>query len=240
MPGFHRLWYRLRMTRRVFAALALAALAPPVAAQKPRPPAPTGPERFEKEIRAYEDADRKNPPPPGGIVFVGSSSIGMWKSLDADFPGLGVLNRGFGGSSLAEATHYVGRIVVPYRPRQVVLYAGDNDLAAGVSPRQILLDFDAFVQRVRRDLPGVPIVFLAIKPSPSRARLLDAARDTNARIRAYAELHEQIVTVDLFTPMLGPDGKPRPELFVADKLHLNADGYALWKGIVAPFLRPRP
>jgi lysophospholipase L1-like esterase len=194
--------------------------------------------KFEAEIRAFEDKDRATPPQPGGIVFVGSSSIKGWRSLEKDFPGLGTVNRGFGGSVIPDATHFAGRIVTKYRPRQVVFYSGDNDLAAGQTPREVLLNFDAFVKRVRRDLPEVPIAFISIKPSPSRARILPAVMEANHRIRTYAYLNPFITYIDIAAPMMQTDGTPRKDLFVSDMLHLNAEGYKLWAEHVRPHLVP--
>lgn len=197
---------------------------------------PPPPESWESDIQAFESTDRAQPPPRGAVLFVGSSSIRLWATLAQDFPEVDVINRGFGGSEIADSTHFADRIVVPYRPRQIVLYAGDNDLMNGKSPAQVAAAFEAFVARVRRDLPGVRIAFIAIKPSPARAHLLDGARAANERIRRIADADPRIDYIDVFTPMLDADGRPRDELFVDDRLHLNAAGYALWRSRVAPFL----
>lgn len=196
--------------------------------------------KFEPEIKSFEERDRADAPHAGGIVFVGSSSIKGWRSLDKDFPGYGAINRGFGGSIIPDSTHFVGRIVTKYQPRQVVLYAGDNDLAGGRTPREVLLDFDAFVKRVRTDLPEVPIGFISIKPSPSRVRILSAVREANHRIRTYAYLNPFVTYIDVATPMLLADGNPRRDLFVSDMLHLNAEGYRLWADVVRPHLVAPP
>ncbi|MFM7322044.1 MAG: GDSL-type esterase/lipase family protein, partial [Armatimonadota bacterium] len=179
------------------------------------PPKPSGPERFESEIRAFEDAQRRGPVPPGGIVFTGSSSIKNWKSLADDFPGFGCVNRGFGGSTLPEATHFATRILAPLRPRQVVLYSGDNDIAGGRTDRELLLDFLAFVEQVRRLAPRVPITFLAVKPSPSRIDRWPVARSANQRIANCCRLRDGLTFVDVATPMLRADGTPRPELYLS-------------------------
>jgi lysophospholipase L1-like esterase len=193
-------------------------------------------DQWEPDIRKFEESDRQSPPKPGAVLFVGSSSIRLWEGLAADFPSHAVLNRGFGGSQIADSTRYVGRIVTPYRPKMILLYAGDNDLASGRSPDQVLADFEAFVARVRKDLPDVPIAFIAIKPSPARANLLEKAREANAKIARYASTHANVKYVDVFTPMLGEDGRPRAELFVEDNLHMNRNGYEIWKKVVGPYL----
>lgn len=193
--------------------------------------------QWEPDIRAFEAADRAHPPAPGGVVFVGSSSIRMWASLAADFPGVDVVNRGFGGSEIAESTHFAGRILLPRKPRLIVLYAGDNDLQNGKSPQRVRDDFSAFVERVHKDLPEVRIAFIAIKPSPARSGLLVKAREANAMIRDYAAGQSGVEFIDVFTPMLDAKGRPRPELFGPDALHMNRAGYALWRERVAPHLR---
>jgi lysophospholipase L1-like esterase len=213
------------------AVIALAALCPAaVAAQTP--PA----NQWEAEIRKFEEADRVQPPPRGAVLFVGSSSVRLWQSLAEDFPGVKVINRGFGGSHIADSTLYADRIVVPYKPRMVVLYAGDNDLAEGKTPRQVLEDYKAFVARVRRDLPKAKIAFISIKPSPARAALLPQVRKANGMIKDYAARDRRLAYIDVFTPMLGADGGPRPELFGPDMLHMNREGYRLWVSVVAPYL----
>jgi lysophospholipase L1-like esterase len=183
---------------------------------------------------AAEDAAR--PPPVDPIVFTGSSSVRMWETLAADFPAVPVLNRGFGGSQMRDAVHYADQVAIRYRPHMIVIYAGDNDIDAGRSPRQVLGDFRAFVARVRRDLPEVPIAFLAIKPSPARAEQLPRQQQANTLVKAEAALLDGVEFIDVATPMLRADGRPRPELFVDDRLHMNGAGYALWREVVAPYL----
>ena len=197
----------------------------------------SGPAQWEPEIASYEAADRTKPPAPGGIVFVGSSSIRLWQSLQKDFPGLPVLNRGFGGSVLSDVVEFENRIVVPYKPRTVVLYAGDNDLAAGKTPAQVFADFQEFVAIVHQSLPNTRVVFIAIKPSIARENIIDKIRATNQLIRDYIETDSKLVYVDIFTPMLDASGRPRRELFLQDGLHMNAEGYAIWRDLIAPVIR---
>jgi lysophospholipase L1-like esterase len=194
-------------------------------------------DRWEPEVQTWEEEDRRNPPKPGGVLFIGSSSIRLWHTLAEDFPGVNVINRGFGGSEIADSTDLAHRIVVPYRPRMILLYAGDNDLASRRTPRQVRDDFAAFVSRVRKDLPSVRIAFIAIKPSLARAHLLEKMREANALVRDYAAGQRDVVFIDVFTPMMAGDGKVRGDLFVEDGLHLNRAGYELWKSVIAPALR---
>ncbi len=206
-----------------------------VACVQAQQPAPTN--KWEAEIKKFEETDLKNPPPKGGVLFVGSSSVRLWSSLAEDFPAVKIINRGFGGSDIEDSTHYAGRIVSPYRPKLIVLYAGDNDLANGKSPEQVFEDFKAFVGRVRRDLPQARIAFISIKPSPARQHLIEKQKATNGMIEKYVSREKGLSYIDVFTPMLGGDGGMRPELFVGDGLHLNKEGYALWKSVTAPHLR---
>jgi lysophospholipase L1-like esterase len=195
------------------------------------------PTRFEAEIRAFEAADSANPPPGGGVVFIGSSSIRNWTDVAADFPGVPVLNRGFGGSTLADIVYYMDRILLPYRPRLVVLYEGDNDLAAGRTPKRVVADYRAFVARLRSASPAARVVFVSIKPSPSRRTFIARARKTNQRIRAIIARDTLQTYVDVFTPMLDRGGHPRPELYEADSLHMTRAGYLLWRERLAPVVR---
>jgi lysophospholipase L1-like esterase len=224
-------------------AVAACASAPPPPPSTPArrtvdaTPAPLNLERYETAIRAFETADRASMPAPGGIVFVGSSSIRLWTSLAADFPGLPVLNRGFGGSTFPEANHYLGRAVLRYRPRTVVVYEGDNDIALGRSPRQVLADYREFVRRVRDSLPRTRVVFIGIKPSPSRWKLVELQREANRLVRDVVATDTLLSYVDVFEPMLGANGRPQPAFFVGDSLHMTPAGYALWRTQVAPFVR---
>jgi lysophospholipase L1-like esterase len=192
---------------------------------------------FEKEIKAFEAADQQKAPPKNAVLFIGSSSIRLWNTLDADFPGIAVINRGFGGSKIPDSTRYVDRIVTPYHPRKIVMYAGDNDIGGGRTPQQVLEAFQAFVAKVRQTMPDVPISFISIKPSLKRWKLVDQIKEANALIEKFTKSEKTLDYIDIFTPMLGSDGKPRPELFRPDGLHMVAQGYELWVSIIAPKLK---
>ena len=192
--------------------------------------------RWEKYIARFQAADKKQMPQPGGILFIGSSSIRMWKTLEQDFPGLPVTNRGFGGSQIADSNHFAGRIVHPYKPRQSVLYAGDNDVAAGKSPETVLADFQQFVKTVHGKLPKARVSFIAIKPSLSRWKLSGKMARANSLVSDACGKDKRLDYIDIWEPMLGDDDRPRPDLFLGDGLHLNAKGYALWTSIVKPHL----
>ncbi len=195
--------------------------------------------RFAADIRKFEAGDRATPPPANPVLFVGSSSIRMWTSLAEDFPGLPVLNRGFGGSETGDLIRYLDRVVYPYRPRMVVLYEGDNDLAAGKSPERVAADLDTVVARIHRNLPGTPVAFLSVKPSLARRALLPAMHRVNETMEARARSDSLLDYVDVWTPMLQDNGLPRPELFLPDGLHMDPVGYVIWKRALEPYL-PKP
>lgn len=200
-------------------------------------PAPIPLERFASEIARFDSLDRAAPPAPGGIVFVGSSTFRLWTSLTDDFAGLPVVNRGFGGSTLPEALHYLQRTVIRYRPHTVVLYEGDNDIAAGRTPQQVADDYRTFVRAVHDSLPDAHIVFVAIKPSPSRWSLQPKMAEANRLVRAIVAADPRQAFVDVVTPMLGDDGRPRAVLYRSDSLHMTPAGYAIWRTVLAPYLR---
>ena len=195
---------------------------------------------WEADIQAFERADREAQPDTGAVLFIGSSSIRLWESMSDDFPATRVLNRGFGGSQLEDLVRYADRIVLPYRPRLVFVYAGDNDVNAGKTPERVLMDYQALVRRIHQRLPETEIAFISIKPSPSRWHLAPAVRAANELVREFSAQDPRLGYVDVFTPMLGPDGEPREELFLEDELHMNRAGYAIWKAAVAPHLLEQP
>jgi lysophospholipase L1-like esterase len=190
--------------------------------------------RFESAIRAFEAADRTNPPPPDAVLFTGASNIRLWTNVAQSFPGHKVFNRGFGGAEMSDLVEFAGRIVVPYRPKVVVIYAGDNDLADHKTPEQILADFSAFAREVHAALPRTVIGCIAVKPSPSRARLVEQVKKTDALLAEFCRTNENIIYLDDLTPMLSETGEPRPELFGKDGLHLNEKGRAIWASIIQP------
>jgi lysophospholipase L1-like esterase len=192
--------------------------------------------RFESEIRAFEAWDRQNSFPPRAVLFVGSSSIRKWQTAES-FPDLPVINRGFGGSHVSEVNHFAERIVLKYSPRVIVFYAGDNDIADGKSPERVFHDFAAFAELVHGRLPETRLIYLPIKPSILRWSKWPQMQAANVLAEAYARDHVWMTYVDTATPMLGADGRPRPELFVEDGLHMNAEGYRLWSEQLRPLLK---
>jgi len=219
----------------IMAAAVLAALHLGFAAAGAAEPK-AAPSRWEKTIQRFEQQDARQFPPKNAVLFLGSSSIVGW-DLKRWFPDVETINRGFGGSEIADSVRFAERVVIPYAPRVIVFYAGDNDVARGKTPEQVLADFRRFTAKVHAELPKTRIVFVAIKPSIRRWQLVDKMRQANRMIREACEAGERLVFVDIDPPMIGPDGKPKNELFRDDGLHLNAAGYRLWSDLVRPHLK---
>jgi lysophospholipase L1-like esterase len=194
--------------------------------------------RWEKEIAAYEQMDGTNPPPRGGIVFIGSSTIRRWTTLPRDFPEQPVLNRGFGGSEIADSTYFADRLIVPYQPKMVFLRAGGNDIFAGKSPEQVFADFKEFVTKIRHALPQTEILFISLSPSISRWSQASKEKTLNEMVKAYAQTMPGVKYIETYDLPLGLDGQPRPELFVSDKLHFSPAGYKLLVERIRPWLPP--
>jgi lysophospholipase L1-like esterase len=213
---------------------AASVTASPPASQRPA----TDDARWEESLAAFSSADRENAPPAGGVVFVGSSSIRLWSDLKSQLKvPRAVINRGFGGARLSDCTKYLDRLVFPYAPRLIIVYAGDNDLAEGREPTDVANEFVRFVERVRKSLPATRIAYISIKPSPARAGLIPKIRETNQLILQFITASDNLNFIDVFTPMLDHGGHPRAELFRADALHLNSAGYQLWATIIGPHVR---
>jgi len=188
---------------------------------------------WEPAITAFERVDTEAPPTQKGVLFVGSSSIRFW-DLEKYFPQRKFINRGFGGSHIIDSIHFADRIFLKHRPRTIIFYAGDNDVAAGKSPERVQQDFRRLVELVHQSLPKTKIAFIAIKPSISRWRLADPMMATNELIATFCQTDERLNFVDVWKPMLDEDGKPRRDLFVKDGLHLSHQGYQLWTKLVLP------
>jgi len=191
--------------------------------------------RWEATIRKFAEQDRADPPPKGEVLFIGSSSIRNW-DLKKSFPHDNFINRGFGGSEIADSTTFADRIALPYKPRAIVMYAGDNDIFRGKTPKEVSDDFDSFVKLIHASAPETRIVFIAIKPSIARWSLVDKVREANELIQSNIRKDARLAYVDIDKPMLGDDGRPREDLFVKDGLHLSEAGYELWTFLVKPHL----
>ena len=188
------------------------------------------------EVRTFERQDQLAPPAENAIVFVGSSSIRFW-DLQRWLPGYPLINRGYGGSIMSDSVYFADQLVTKYRPRMVIVYAGDNDVARDIVAEQVAADFGRFVKKIRQQLPQVRVIYISIKPSPARWQLWNQMADANAKIKQLVDADPQMDYVDVATPMLGADGRPRRELFVMDGLHLNDAGYRLWTDLIRPYLQ---
>jgi lysophospholipase L1-like esterase len=191
---------------------------------------------WEKDMAAFAASDRTNPPPRGAVLFIGSSTIRMWKTLATDFPGTPVINRGFGGSEVVDSTHFADRIVFPYAPKMIFFRAGVNDIWGGKSPETVFADFKAFVEKVHSPLPETEIVFLAINPTPAHWAKHDQEQALNTMVKDYANQTPHLKYIETLDMTLGADGKPRLDFFIADHFHLNAAGYNLLAERVRPLM----
>ncbi|MCE5187321.1 MAG: GDSL-type esterase/lipase family protein [Planctomycetaceae bacterium] len=194
------------------------------------------PNRWAEEIKAFDLWDSKNSVPEHPILFVGSSTIRLWKTAES-FPNLPVINRGFGGSWMADSAHFADRLIGRHKPAVVVVYAGDNDIASGLSPQSVRDDFAKLADKIHAALPSTAIICLAIKPSGSRIRFWPAMKQANSLLEQYADEQEYLAFVDLTALLLDKDGQPDPALYEADALHLNAAGYAKWSAALDPILK---
>lgn len=195
------------------------------------------PKRFEKDIQRFEAEDKKNPPPRGAIACVGSSSMRGWhKTIKDDLAPLTLIPRGFGGSNMNDALHYADRILLPYKPRAVVLYEGDNDTAQGITPEKIAATFQELVDKIRGELPECRVYFLAIKPSISRWHMWPRMNEANELIAAKCKEDKRLTFVDVASGMLDSEGNPKKAIFKKDNLHMNRDGYVIWRDALRPIL----
>ncbi|MEZ4851935.1 MAG: GDSL-type esterase/lipase family protein [Bacteroidia bacterium] len=193
---------------------------------------------FAEDIEAFEKADQANFPPEGAALFVGSSSLRMWKTIEEDLAPFPVINRGFGGSTFKELNYYADRIVYPYKPKCVFVYEGDNDITKDeIGPTEVLEAFMKFHSDLKAKLPGTKVYFLSIKPSIRRENLLQKATETNRVVQQWALSQPDVDFVNVATAMMNDDGSIRSDIFIDDNLHMNATGYALWTPIVKAYLQ---
>lgn len=193
---------------------------------------------FWEDIAAFKKQDSVLFPTKNAILFVGSSSFTMWKDVQQYFPSHVIINRGFGGSSLPDVTRYANDIIFAYQPKQIVIYCGENDVAGSdtISAQTVFWRFEKLFELIRSELPGVPVLFISLKPSPSRWHLKNKMLEVNERIRKYLKKKKQAKFISVWKSMLGPDGKPWDALFIDDKLHMNTRGYAIWQRLIEPHL----
>jgi lysophospholipase L1-like esterase len=193
---------------------------------------------FAGDITAFKKLDSASFPPKNAILFIGSSSFTMWKDIQAYFPGYKIINRGFGGSSLTDVIRYEKDIIFPYQPKQIVIYAGENDLAFSdtVTSLTVFNRFKELFNDIRLRLPRVPIAFVSIKPSLSRQHLMIKMDLANYFIKNFLAEKQKTRFIDVYHLMLNPDGTPIKDIFIQDNLHMNAKGYMIWKKAIQPYL----
>lgn len=193
---------------------------------------------FWQDIQNFRHKDSIQPPPANPILFVGSSSFTKWTDVQNYFPDYTILNRGFGGSTLTDLLRYEEDVIFKYDPKQIVIYCGENDLAASdtITAEMVFDRFKTLLSEIRAVYPKVPVVFISLKPSPSRWRLKDKEIAANKMIEKYLKKQKDVKFVSVWNAMLGPDGKPMQDIFIADNLHMNAKGYAIWQKLLQPYL----
>jgi lysophospholipase L1-like esterase len=194
---------------------------------------------FWDEIQAFKKQDISSQPPKNAILLVGSSSFTKWTDVQSYFPGYPIINHGFGGSALPDVIQYANEIILPYHPKQVIIYCGDNDLASSdtVIATTVFSRFKRLFYIIRNKLPKANLAFVSIKPSPSRARLMTKMKQANALIKSFLSNQKNTSFIDVYHPMLLSNGKPKPEIFLADSLHMNDKGYAIWQRVMKPYLK---
>lgn len=192
--------------------------------------------RFWDDVQTIKHYDQMYAPPANPILFVGSSSIRKWEDMERTFAAYEVMNRGIGGAKVNDIIFYLDDLVFRYQPREIVLYVGENDIPDGVPADTVLGRTKKLVEDIREKLPETPIVYISIKPSPSRDQFRKIVQESNTLIKEYLQTQHNIKWIDVFTPMLTKDGSSRPEIFQSDMLHLNKDGYKIWKKLIQPTL----
>ena len=192
--------------------------------------------RYQNDIQTIKQYDKIYAPPKNPIVFVGSSSFRLWSDLERTFANYHVLNRGIGGAVIQDISNHIDDLITPYKPRQVFIYVGENDVANQATSEAVLNNTKKLLTEIRERLPNVPIVYVAMKPSPSREKFLPIVIKANQLIQDYIATQKKMTFIDVFSPMLTREGKPKPELFLADQLHMNQSGYAIWIKDIKPHL----
>ena len=193
---------------------------------------------FWNDIQNFKKQDSIHFPPKNAILFVGSSSFTKWTDVQNYFPGYKIINRGFGGSSLPDVIRYADDIIFPYHPKQIIIYCGENDLAASDTVTSLIVfnRFKKLFVLIMKKMPEVPIVFISLKPSPSRRRLMPRMEAANKMIKEFLAKKTKTGFVDVYHKMLKPDGTPMDDIFLEDNLHMSAKGYRIWQKEIQPYL----
>ena len=193
---------------------------------------------FWNDIVAFKKADSVQKPATHQILFVGSSSFTFWKDVNAYFPGYSIINRGFGGSTLEDLIRYAYDIILPYQPKQIVIYCGENDFASAdsVAVPVVVNRFKTLFAMIRTNFPNTPIAYISMKPSIARAALQTKMKAGNLAIQQFLAKQSKAAYIDIYDAMLDKQKQYRPEIYIGDKLHMNALGYAIWKNAITPYL----
>jgi lysophospholipase L1-like esterase len=193
---------------------------------------------FINEIKAFRKADSTSMPPKNAILLVGSSSFTIWKDVQDYFPSNTMFNRGFGGSSLTDVIYYANDVLLKYKPKQIIIYCGENDIAgsSSVTADTVFERFKTLYTIIRSKFKKVPIAFISMKPSPSREKYVETMQKGNALIKSFMEQQKRSSYIDVYSSMLDANGKVLTHIFLSDKLHMNAEGYKIWQGVIAPYL----
>jgi lysophospholipase L1-like esterase len=195
-----------------------------------------GQHAFENEIRNFEKQDSISMPAKGQILFIGSSSFRIWKTFATDLAGIQAINRGFGGSTMTDALYYFDRMIVKYAPKVVVVYEGDNDLNKGISPEDLAKEYEEFSNRLKKALPNTKLVYLAVRPSLARIAIVEKQKQFNTWLANYCKSQKGMFYLDMHSPFYLPDGTVMPDIFIADRLHLNEKGYQIFSGKIRGFI----
>ncbi|WP_316818347.1 GDSL-type esterase/lipase family protein [Pedobacter nyackensis] len=194
------------------------------------------PEKFEKDIKAFDKRDAIENVQPGSNLFVGSSSITNWKDIANYFPESYVVNRGFGGSKFEDLIHYADRVIMPYKPAKIFVYEGDNDIAAGIDTETLIRRAKTLRKKIALAFPGVPVVFISVKPSVARWNLKDKYEAFNKALKEYVKKEKFTAFADVWTPMIDGNGEVFKDVFLTDNLHMKSNGYEIWQKVLEPFL----
>ena len=192
--------------------------------------------KFENEIKAFEASDATNMPPKNAVLFVGSSSIRLWKTLETNLPEFKVINRGFGGSQISDANFFFDRVIAKYQPKTIVMYSGGNDINAGRTAEEVAAEFKKFAAKVREQLTNTHLAYISVAPNPARWSQIERVREANRLIEEFTRTDKNLSFINVYPHMLGADGMPKPDIFVDDRVHMNTNGYVIWTKVVGEHL----
>lgn len=193
---------------------------------------------FWNEVQQMKKKDSIAFPAAGQILFIGSSSFTKWTDVSDYFPKHKILNRAFGGSTLLDLIQFRYDVIYPYAPKQIVMYCGENDFASSdtVTVPAVMQRFKTLYALIRAKYPAVPFLYVSMKPSPSRVRLLEKYKEANAQIAIFLKTEKNTAFADVYSKMLKADGTVMDDIFINDNLHMNAKGYAIWKPVLEKYL----